>query len=55
MFGEGSFLNGQYTVLGEVVEGMEAVDAIKAGTEANNGMVENPDRILSLKVAADAQ
>jgi peptidylprolyl isomerase len=55
MFDEGSFLNGQYTVVGEVVEGMEAVDAIKKGSEANNGQVENPDKIISMKVAADAQ
>ena len=55
MFDEGSFLNGQYTVVGEVVNGMEAVDAIKKGSEANNGQVDNPDRIVSMKVAADAQ
>src|SRR5688572_1401399 len=55
MFDEGSFLNGQYTVVGEVVDGMEAVDAIKKGSEANNGQVDNPDKIISLKVAADAQ
>jgi len=53
MFDEGSFLNGQYTVVGEVVDGMEAVDAIKKGSEANNGQVENPDKIVSMKVAAD--
>jgi peptidylprolyl isomerase len=55
MFDEGSFLNGQYTVVGEVVDGMAAVDAIKKGSEANNGQVDNPDKIISLKVAADAQ
>ncbi|HWT30383.1 MAG TPA: peptidylprolyl isomerase [Propylenella sp.] len=55
MFDEGSFLNGQYTVVGEVVEGMEAVDAIKKGSEANNGQVDDPDKIISMKVAADAQ
>ena len=55
MFDEGSFLNGQYTVVGEVVEGMEAVDAIKKGSEADNGQVDDPDKIISMKVAADAQ
>jgi peptidylprolyl isomerase len=49
------WLNGQYTVVGEVVSGMEAVDALAAGTEANNGLVENPDRIVSMRVAADAR
>lgn len=49
------FLDGQYTVWGQVVEGMEFVDAIKRGDEANNGAVENPDKIISLKVAADVK
>jgi len=48
-------LNGQYTVIGEVVSGMEAVDQIKKGSEGNNGAVANPDRILRMQVAADAK
>ena len=56
MYGDaGGSLNGQYTVLGEVVSGMEFVDAIKKGDDANNGLVTDPDKIVSLKVAADAQ
>ena len=55
MYGEAPMLNGQYTVLGEVVEGMEAVDALKKGPPEQNGIVEGPDRIISMKVAADAQ
>jgi peptidylprolyl isomerase len=55
MFAEVSQLNGQYTMLGEVVSGMEFVDAIKKGDSANNGLVADPDKIVSLKVAADAQ
>jgi peptidylprolyl isomerase len=54
MFAPAPNLDGQYTVLGEVVEGMEHVDAIKKGDRAQNGMVQNPDKIVSLKVAADA-
>jgi peptidylprolyl isomerase len=50
MFGEGSFLNGQYTVVGQVVSGMENVDKIKRGDEAANGMVENPDRMIKVTV-----
>jgi peptidylprolyl isomerase len=53
-YADAPWLNGQYTVVGEVVDGMEAVDAIKQGSEANNGMVEDPDKIISMKVAADA-
>jgi peptidylprolyl isomerase len=52
-FAEASFLNGQYTVWGQVVNGMEAVDAIKKGDANNNGLVTGPDKIISLKVAAD--
>ena len=46
-------LTGQYTVVGEVVDGMEAVDAIKQGSPANNGIVTDPDRIVRMRVAAD--
>ena len=55
MYGDASSLDGQYTVLGEVVSGMEFVDNIKKGDQANNGMVDSPEKIISLKVAADAQ
>ncbi|HTR14517.1 MAG TPA: peptidylprolyl isomerase [Roseiarcus sp.] len=50
-FGDAGFLDGKYTAFGEVVSGMDAVDKIKAGTEANNGMVENPDKIFTMRVA----
>jgi peptidylprolyl isomerase len=53
MFADGDFLNGQYTVFGRVTEGLDVLDKIKKGDEASNGAVENPDRILSLRVAAD--
>jgi cyclophilin family peptidyl-prolyl cis-trans isomerase len=52
-FADAPFLNGQYTVWGRVVKGMEAVDAIKKGDAGDNGMVTDPDKIISLKVAAD--
>src|SRR5918997_561103 len=55
MLSEYKSLNGQYTVLGEVVDGMEAVDAIKKGSQAENGLVQDPDKIVSMKVAADAK
>jgi len=47
------YLDGQYTVWGQVVSGMEAVDKIKKGSQSNNGAVTKPDSILSLRVAAD--
>jgi peptidylprolyl isomerase len=48
-FDDASFLDKQYTVWGTVIEGMENVDKIKRGEP-----VQNPDKIKSLKVAADA-
>ena len=49
-------LDGQYTVVGQVVEGMEFVDRIKKGDPNNNGLVSAPqDRIVKMQVAADAQ
>ena len=50
MFADGSFLNGKYTVIGEVVSGMDVVDKIKRGEP-----VPNPDRIVTMRVAADAK
>lgn len=48
--GDSSFLNGKYTVVGEVTSGMEVVDKIKAGTEAGNGEVKNPDKIVKMSL-----
>jgi peptidylprolyl isomerase len=53
MFGDGAFLNGQYTVVGTVESGMELVDKIKRGDEANNGVVSDPDKMVKVKIAAD--
>ncbi len=47
---DATFLNGQYTVFGKVVSGMEFVDNIKAGTQANNGAVSDPDAIVSATI-----
>nr|WP_029056909.1 peptidylprolyl isomerase [Stappia stellulata] len=48
MFSSAPHLTGKYTVFGEVVDGMEHVDAIKRGEP-----VQNPDKIIKLQVAAD--
>lgn len=50
MFDEGYFLNGQYTVVGRVTEGMEVVDAIKRGTGQNGAVVGRPDVMKSVTV-----
>ena len=48
MFQEGSFLNGQYTLFGQVSEGMTIVDNIKRGDESNNGLVSDPDHMIEV-------
>jgi cyclophilin family peptidyl-prolyl cis-trans isomerase len=53
MFEPASHLNGQYTVWGQVVEGMDLVDQIKRGS-GGGGTVSNPDKIEKMSVAADA-
>jgi peptidylprolyl isomerase len=55
MYAENSGLNGQYTVVGEVASGMDAVDKIKKGPQAANGAVTDPDKMLKVQVAADAK
>src|SRR5580704_9199140 len=55
MFAENGSLNGKYTVIGEVVSGMDAVDKIKKGSDAQNGAVTDPDRIVRMQVAADTK
>jgi len=54
MLAPNSGLNGQYTIWGQVVKGMEFVDQIKRGT-GDNGMVTDPDRIVHMRVAADVK
>lgn len=50
MFDEGHFLNGQYTVVGRVTEGMEIVDAIKRGKGRNGAVVGQPDVMTKVTV-----
>jgi peptidylprolyl isomerase len=55
MFAENASLNNQYTVVGEVVSGMEIVDKLKKGPPEQNGAVADPDRMIHVQVAADAR
>jgi peptidylprolyl isomerase len=50
MYADGSFLNGKYTVVGEVVTGMDVVDKIKKGEP-----VVDPDRMTRVQVGADVK
>jgi cyclophilin family peptidyl-prolyl cis-trans isomerase len=55
-FAPAPHLDGQYTIFGQVIQGMEFVDRIKKGDPSNNGLVSAPqDRIVKMQVAADAQ
>ena len=49
MLADGDFLNGKYTVFGEVTKGMELVDNIKKGDKAANGQVTDPDKIVKMR------
>ena len=50
MFAEGHFLNGQYTVVGEVTSGMDVVDAIKRGAGQNGSVIGKPDAMTKVTV-----
>lgn len=55
MLGTTPSLDNKYTIWGRVIEGMEHVDKITKGPEADNGMVAKPDRIVRMRVAADVR
>ena len=53
-FDDASFLNGKYTVIGEVVSGMEVADKLKkAPPGSQSGAVTDPDKMVKVQVAAD--
>ncbi|MBS0559576.1 MAG: peptidylprolyl isomerase [Proteobacteria bacterium] len=54
MFAPSPHLDGQYTIWGQVVQGMQFVDEIKRGS-GPSGMVQNPDRIVKMQVMADVK
>ena len=54
-FAPAPFLDGKYTVFGQVVSGMEYIDALKKGDPSDNGMVVDPDHIIRMQVAADVE
>jgi peptidylprolyl isomerase len=53
MFAPAPHLNGGYTVVGQVVEGMEVVDAIKRGRGSNGAVIGQPDRMVAVRVRTD--
>ena len=55
VFARSRFLDGKYTVWGKVTEGMEFVGKIKRGDKDRNGAVDDPDKIIRMRVAADVK
>jgi peptidylprolyl isomerase len=54
MFAEGSSLNGKYTVVGDVVSGMDVVDRLKKAPPGSaGGAVTDPDKMVKVQVASD--
>ena len=54
MFAPASHLDGQYTIWGQVVQGMEFIDKIKRGA-GGSGSVQGPDKIVRVRVMADVK
>jgi peptidylprolyl isomerase len=50
MFDQGHFLNGQYTVIGRVTDGMDVVDAIKRGSGQSGAVTGQPDVMQAVRV-----
>lgn len=55
MFDDAPHLDGQYTIWGQVVDGMDHVMNIKRGSQYDNGTVDNPDVIVKMQMAEDAK
>ncbi|CAA7617385.1 putative peptidyl-prolyl cis-trans isomerase [Candidatus Terasakiella magnetica] len=55
MFGAAASLDGKYTIVGKVLEGMEFVDRIKRGDASDNGLVSKPDKLVRMQVLADVK
>ena len=54
MFADGSSLNGKYTVVGDVVSGMDVVDKLKKAPPGSaSGAVTDPDKMVTVRVASD--
>lgn len=55
MVGEGRWLEGEHTIVGRVVEGIEVIDQLRKGTKADNGLVKKPDTMIALRLVADIE
>jgi len=56
MLGDGRWLDGEYTVWGQVLDGMDAVSALKLGDRAQNGKIDGtPDKVLRMRIKSDLE
>ncbi len=55
VYARAAHLDGQYTVFGEVISGMEFIDALRMGAASRNGMVDDPDVIETMRLVKDAK
>ena len=55
MFDDGSSLNGQYTVVGDVVSGMDVVDKFKKAPPGSPAVSHDPDKMMKVQVASDVK
>lgn len=55
VYDRADWLDGQYTIVGKVIEGMDVVDQLKKGDRAANGMVDDPDKIVRMRLATQPQ
>ena len=53
MLGSAPSLDGRYTAIGRVLDGMDAVDRIKKGDSSDNGMVSKPDKLIRAQLLSD--
>ena len=53
MFAPAPSLDGNYTIWGQVISGMDVVDKIKRGSADDNGKVDQPDKIIKMRLATD--
>ncbi len=54
VYDDAPWLDGQYTAWGRVTDGMELIDGLRKGTD-NSGTVTDPDSVVRIQVAADAE
>ena len=55
VFARAEHLDGQYTVFGEIVSGMEFIDALRTGPASRDGVVDEPDVIETMRLANSAK